>query len=207
MRRNKKGALELSINAVVILILAITMLGLGLAFIKGLFGGTVEKLRGIEKQLSEEERKELLESPNKITFKETAIEVKGRAKDINIGVRNINQYDVNFYIKAPLADTGVDIDKFPARVSTIECFDGIGVEDKELIKDWITFETYETRLVESAKSDIIPIKIKINPSAKPTNYLCEFDLIVKEAPDAPSPQEVEGSVYHKQRFDIDYTKG
>lgn len=38
MRRiNKKGALELSINAIVILILAITMLGLGLTFIRGIF--------------------------------------------------------------------------------------------------------------------------------------------------------------------------
>jgi hypothetical protein len=36
--RNKKGALELSVNAIVILILAIVMLGLGLGFIRGMFG-------------------------------------------------------------------------------------------------------------------------------------------------------------------------
>ena len=35
---NKKGSLELSVNAIVILILAITMLGLGLGFMKGMFG-------------------------------------------------------------------------------------------------------------------------------------------------------------------------
>ena len=34
---HKKGSLELSINAIVILIMAITMLGLGLGFMKGLF--------------------------------------------------------------------------------------------------------------------------------------------------------------------------
>jgi len=33
----KKGSLDLSINAIVILVLAITMLGLGLAFTKGMF--------------------------------------------------------------------------------------------------------------------------------------------------------------------------
>lgn len=35
---NKKGSLELSVNAIVVLILAITMLGLGLGFMKGMFG-------------------------------------------------------------------------------------------------------------------------------------------------------------------------
>jgi len=35
---NKNGSLELSVNAIVVLILAITMLGLGLGFMKGMFG-------------------------------------------------------------------------------------------------------------------------------------------------------------------------
>ncbi len=34
----KKGALDVSINAIVVIIFAITMLGLGLAFMKGTFG-------------------------------------------------------------------------------------------------------------------------------------------------------------------------
>lgn len=39
----KKGALELSVGAVVILILAIILLGLGIGFIKGMFGKTTVK--------------------------------------------------------------------------------------------------------------------------------------------------------------------
>lgn len=204
---NKKGALQLSIDAVVILILAITMLGLGLAFIKGLFGGTVEKLKGIEKQLGEEERKELLSSADKITFLTSRIELEGRTKDINFAVRNINQYDIDFFILSSLAETGVDMEKFSGRDSTIECFDAIGVEEKELIKDWISFETYETRLVESGRADVVPLRIKVNPSATSTIYSCELDLIVKGAPEAPTPQEVEGTVYAKKRFEIEYKKG
>lgn len=48
---NKKGALELSINAIVILIIAITMLGLGLGFVRGMFGkasGQFDELTGAE---------------------------------------------------------------------------------------------------------------------------------------------------------------
>ena len=41
---NKKGSLELSVNAIVILILAITMLGLGLGFMKGMFGKVSAKV-------------------------------------------------------------------------------------------------------------------------------------------------------------------
>ena len=40
----KKADLSLSINAIVILILAITVMGLGLTFIRGLFKGATEKL-------------------------------------------------------------------------------------------------------------------------------------------------------------------
>ncbi|MBN2567363.1 hypothetical protein JXB02_04750 [Candidatus Woesearchaeota archaeon] len=42
--RNKDGSLQLSVNAIVVLVLGITMLGLGLAFTKGMFGKLQGKL-------------------------------------------------------------------------------------------------------------------------------------------------------------------
>tara|TARA_Y100000310_G_scaffold183350_1_gene183475 strand:- start:2455 stop:2994 length:540 start_codon:yes stop_codon:yes gene_type:complete len=45
--RRKRGSLALSINAIVILILAITMLGLGLTFIRGLFTSAEGKITEI----------------------------------------------------------------------------------------------------------------------------------------------------------------
>ncbi len=42
--KNKKAALELSVNAIVILIIAIVMLALGLGFVRTLFGGATEKI-------------------------------------------------------------------------------------------------------------------------------------------------------------------
>ncbi len=202
MRRKKKGALQLSINAIVILILAITMLGLGLAFIKGLFGGTVEKLKGMTEQIEESERNELLSSPDKVTLPRV-IKIEGRTKELYFAIRNINQYDTNYYILMAADETGADLGE---RVNTIECFDAIGVENKELIREWITFETYETRMIENGGSDILPLIIKISPSAKPTTYSCEISLVIKEAPDAPIPQEVESTVYTRKRFDLDYKK-
>jgi len=41
---NKKGGMELSINAIVILIIAMVVLGIGILFIRGLFSKSAEKL-------------------------------------------------------------------------------------------------------------------------------------------------------------------
>ena len=54
----KKASLNLSINAIVVLILAITMLGLGLTFMRNIFGGAAKeftKVSGeVEKQMIEQ---------------------------------------------------------------------------------------------------------------------------------------------------------
>ena len=56
-KRNKRGDLNLSINAIVVLILAITLLGLGLMFIRGTFtratGELAQSLNELEKQRQE----------------------------------------------------------------------------------------------------------------------------------------------------------
>ena len=54
----KKASLNLSVNAIVVLILAITMLGLGLGFMKNTFGGVTEQFEQVsgdlERQLIQE---------------------------------------------------------------------------------------------------------------------------------------------------------
>jgi len=47
-RISKKGSLQLSINAIVILVMAITLLSLGLGFIRSIFSGTVKDLVNIK---------------------------------------------------------------------------------------------------------------------------------------------------------------
>lgn len=88
MRFNKKAALELSITAIVVLIIAITVLGLGIGFIKKQFGaGTqlVEKeLSNIKEQLKEQVRTggELL------IFSVPEQAAIGKPQNVMVGVRN-----------------------------------------------------------------------------------------------------------------------
>jgi len=196
VRKSRKGSLQLSINAIVILILAITMLGLGLSFIKGIFGGTVEKLKGIEKQLAEEERKTLLESYEEITFLQTRIDIEGKSKSLNFAIRNNRAYDVTYLIMGENPDI--------AGESTFRCFDAIGSDAKAKLiadSDLISFETYETRFVEQGKSDVIPLKINVKAAADPTIYSCEFSLFIETA------EAGAGTIYSQKRFEIDYKKG
>jgi len=85
---NKKAALELSITAIVVLIIAITILGLGIGFIKKQFGAGTElvgkELSGIKEQIKESVRTggELLvfSVPEQVSI--------GKPKGTFIGVRN-----------------------------------------------------------------------------------------------------------------------
>jgi hypothetical protein len=91
MRFNKKAALELSITAIVVLIIAITVLGLGIGFIKKQFGAGTElvtkELSNIKEQLKEQVRTggELLvfSVPEQVSI--------GKPQSVIIGVRNTAQ--------------------------------------------------------------------------------------------------------------------
>lgn len=88
MKFNKKAALELSITAIVVLIIAITVLGLGIGFIKKQFGAGTElvtkELSNIKEQLKEQVRTggELLvfSVPENVNI--------GKPQGVIIGVRN-----------------------------------------------------------------------------------------------------------------------
>jgi len=47
MRNNKRGSMELGVNSIVVLIIALALLGLGIAFITNLFKGGQDKLGGL----------------------------------------------------------------------------------------------------------------------------------------------------------------
>ena len=82
--RNKKGSLSLSINAIVILILAITMLALGIGFIKNLFPDISAK---VQEKVTDENEPPIPSRDNPITFsRDNVIGVKGDSEFIKVSV-------------------------------------------------------------------------------------------------------------------------
>ncbi|MBS3112778.1 hypothetical protein J4418_01730 [Candidatus Woesearchaeota archaeon] len=91
---NKKGDLSLSVNTIVIIVLAITLLGLGLTFIQTLVGGAADKIGGYIDVV------DLAEKPTSsnplVVPRELEVKLNSN-KNVNIG----------FYNKGPASATNV----------------------------------------------------------------------------------------------------
>ena len=87
----KRGALELSITGIVVLIIAISLLAFALVFIKQLFGGAQEILAGGLARVKEDINKQIEESGEVVTIdlgRNLENVKKGRRYSINIGIKN-----------------------------------------------------------------------------------------------------------------------
>src|SRR3989338_5834654 len=97
MSFNKKATLEISIQAIVIVVLAMTLLGLGLGFIKGMFGkigGLTDSTFGkIEEQL----QRDLVSSNEKLVFSQTKIGLDaGKSILLGWGIKNEGATNIDY---------------------------------------------------------------------------------------------------------------
>src|SRR3989338_9638024 len=86
---HKKAALELSINAIVVLILAITILGLGIGFIKGQFGGLSEQFTQVRSEIKDQLISKIKDSGDLLVFNRAELEASiGKKDTFYIGIKN-----------------------------------------------------------------------------------------------------------------------
>ncbi len=111
MRRNRKGGLNLSINAIVVLILAITMLGLGLAFMRNIFGAATEEFQEVGGTVKKQMIDQMKESNKVVDISRPKIEIKpGEKKQVFIGFKNEGNTPLNFQIRQVEASKLGDLD-------------------------------------------------------------------------------------------------
>lgn len=107
-KRNKKGALELSMNTIVIIVIGVTLLILGLAFVRNIFGkvgtlaeGAFEEAQGKVSDFSTIS-KSLTVTPERITIK------KGDNKIITVVIANLKDKPITTGVtvstKSPATD-------------------------------------------------------------------------------------------------------
>lgn len=117
MRFNKKASLEISIQAIVIVVLAMTLLGLGLGFIKGMFGGITDISRATFDKVADQLQRDLTNTDQKLIFSQTKIALqRGRSELFGWGIRNDQNARLDYMaefaaIKCPsaTATSGTDI--------------------------------------------------------------------------------------------------
>ena len=97
---HKKAALELSINAIVIVILAMTLLGLGLGFVRNMFTDITDTTSQVQDQMKEQILDDLRRGDKKLSFPSQRIEMEGGDEEIlAIGVKNTEASTLNFQIQ------------------------------------------------------------------------------------------------------------
>ena len=96
----KKGSLELSINAIIIIVLALTLLGLGLAFIRNQITSLGDTTTAVQEQIRQQILDDLRTGNKKLSFPTSEIKIQSNGETVvAIGVKNVEDNDLNFRIE------------------------------------------------------------------------------------------------------------
>ncbi|MBI2110047.1 hypothetical protein HYT58_02665, partial [Candidatus Woesearchaeota archaeon] len=86
----KRGAIELSMNTIIIVVIGIVLLTLGLRWVYSIFGGLEEQRRSIMESTSSEIEKLFGESQEALKLQSTSITVtQGKSSDVVLIIRNM----------------------------------------------------------------------------------------------------------------------
>ena len=95
---HKKGSLEISIQAIVIVVLAMTLLGLGLGFIKGMFSDISGLSRATFDKIQDQLQRDLTNSNEKLIFSQTKINIeRGKSTLLGWGIRNDGNTKLDYW--------------------------------------------------------------------------------------------------------------
>jgi len=126
---NKKASLEMSIQAIVIVVLAMTLLGLGLGFIKGMFGNINKLSEGTFGKIDEQLQRDLVNGNERLVFSQTKIIIeRGKSILLGWGIRNDRIARLNYY----------------AMFTPTTCPDSSGNSgpcSQNVINNWFTYKT------------------------------------------------------------------
>lgn len=204
---NKKAALQLSINAIVILILAITILSLGIAFIKSQFGALTERFTEVGAEIKSELINKIKDTGELLVFNRVEIEAKlGKPEEFYIGIKNT----------APnINDNTKPVCFIPAikciRALNGYCFDGrndvyvggtdigLGPGNPPEVKWFSVFPEVDIRTGEVG---VYPVSLQI-AQAMPDTYLMEFAVYkYQDGGDCSTGGVIDERPYQSKQFFI-----
>lgn len=158
--KNKKSSLELSIRTIVVVVLAMTLLGLGLGFIKTMF----KNIGGISEDVSEQVRQKILDDlitgDKKISFPKTEVIIdKGGSQTLTVGVRNKKDDTLHYKIRfTPISDP----EGSPFNVDS---------------PAWFQFAKDTSYELSAADSAVRNIRLSMPTSVNAGSYFLTFDVI------------------------------
>lgn len=162
MSFNKKASLEISIQAIVIVVLAMTLLGLGLGFIRGMFKNIGSTTEDVTEQVRQRVLDDLITGDKKVSFPKTEIIVdKGGSQVLTVGIRN--KKDTPLYYKM--------------KFNPISGPDGgpFSIDNPR----WFQLEEYSRQRykLDAADSEIRSIRLSMPTSASSGSYFLTFEVV------------------------------
>jgi hypothetical protein len=158
----KRGSLNLSIEAIVIVVIAFTVLGLGLAFVKNQLGGIGKTTSEVQTKIKEQILEDMRTSGKKLSIAQQIQLERGKETVENVGIVNTGTQTGTFGIRiTPIKGqrpngNGITIDEMIAEIS----FFYSGLVDKTL---------------PPTGGDVIPVTISARSSAS-GNYLYKVEV-------------------------------
>jgi len=195
IRSNKKGALQLSINAIVVLILAITMLGLGLGFMRNIFGSATEEFQDVSGTIQKQMVDGMKETNKIVDLSNPKIQVKpGEKETVFIAYKNEGNIPINFQIQNVHASklgqdksfmTNVTIDPTSGDISQLPLNSGPcgvrGIESgtmKELPASSEIYLEFKRDKTEVAKGSVRVLPLNIISKSTAKSGTCFYELKV-----------------------------
>ena len=158
---NKRASLEISIQAIVIIVLAMTILGLGLGFVRGMFKNISSTTEDVTEQVRQRILDDLIQGDKKISFPKTEVVMdRGGSAILTVGIKN--RKDVDLFYKMHFTPISGPPD----------------VSDTELQQfvDYFQFSNQEYSL-SAADSDIRNIRLSLPTTVKTGSYFLTFDVL------------------------------
>jgi len=172
----KRASLEISIQAIVIIVLAMTLLGLGLGFIRGMFKNITGTTEDVTEQVRQKVLDDLITGDKKISFPKSEVNIdKGGSTVLTVGVRNKKDSTLHYKIA----------------FNPVSGPDGAAFTTD----NWFQFADTEVYNLASAEADVRNIRLSIPTSVTQGSYFLTFDVIDDDA----SPGE---NIYGQKDFFI-----
>ena len=177
---NRKAALQLSINAIVVLILAITILGLGLGFIKSQFGALQKQFGEVSAEIRSELLEKIKDSGELLVFNRAEIQAKTGKKDtFYFGIKNTahpveDTVCFRVAIKCLRALKPIDEGSCAESIAYNDVVGGIypSTGDPALVEWFTVFPEVD---IEEGEVGVFPISLQI-ARAKPDTYLMRMEV-------------------------------
>ena len=179
MHKTRKGSLDLSINSIVVLILAVTLLSLGLTFINKTFGGATTELEKSLQGISEDRKTQLRgKCVDDLCLESTSMTIARNKKETILMVLN-NKLDCDVNANIIINQNSCQIIGNPNPTSS-EC-------------NAVVLSTFDKQKVSSKQKEIIPLEVNPKNDAESTTY--RYELGVDGTCTASTQNRMSGTVY------------